>query len=168
MDRHIFLIGMPACGKSALGRRVAQKLGLPYLDTDVYLTETTGMDTMQLLQKYGNTAYRDAETNLLMQLVNATPGIISTGGGMCLREENQKIMKNHGVIVLIDRPVDEIMMNIREDKRPILAQMGREGVEAAYNERMPIYRSLADAVMDNGTGMQSGLASLESIVRFYL
>lgn len=48
MDRHIFLVGMPGSGKSALGRRVAAKLQMPYLDTDVYLTETTGMNTAQL------------------------------------------------------------------------------------------------------------------------
>ena len=65
MDRHIFLIGMPGSGKSALGRRVAGKLQLPYLDMDVYLTEVTGMDTAQLYQHFGDQAFRDAETRLL-------------------------------------------------------------------------------------------------------
>ena len=53
MERHIFLVGMPGSGKSALGRRVAQKLQIPYLDTDVYLTETTGMNTAQLYTTFG-------------------------------------------------------------------------------------------------------------------
>jgi len=164
MDRHIFLVGMPGSGKSALGRRVAQKLQIPYLDTDVYLTEATGMDTAQLYAAFGEQAFRDAETRLLQKLINATPGIISTGGGLCLREENRLLMHNHGLIVLIDRPIDDIMLDIRAEKRPYLAQKGREEVERIYNERMPIYRSAADIVMDNGNGFHNGLAALEDVV----
>lgn len=167
MDRHMFLIGMPGSGKSALGRRVAQKLQIPYLDTDVYLTEVTGMDTAQLFTTFGENAFRDAETRLLQQLANATPGIISTGGGLCLREENQRLMRNHGIIVLIDRPIDDIMLDIRAEKRPFLAQKGREEIERIYNERMPIYQSTADVVMDNGNGFHNGLAALEDVVRRY-
>ena len=165
MDRHIFLVGMPGSGKSALGRRIAQKLQIPYLDTDVYLTEATGMDTAQLFAAFGEQAFRDAETRLLQKLINATPGIISTGGGVCLREENRKLMRNHGLIVLIDRPIDDIMLDIRAEKRPYLAQKGREEVERIYNERMPIYKGAADVVMDNGNGFHNGLAALEDVVR---
>lgn len=164
MDRHIFLIGMPGSGKSALGRRVAGKLQLPYLDMDVYLTEVTGMDTAQLYQHFGDQAFRDAETRLLQELVGVTPGIISTGGGTCLRPENRALMQNHGVIVYIDRPLDDIMSNFRAEKRPLLAQKSREEVEALFNERKPIYCSLADITMDNGQGFQNGLAALEEIV----
>ena len=71
MERHIFLVGMPGSGKSALGRRVAQKLQIPYLDTDVYLTEATGMNTAQLYTTFGEQAFRDGETRLLQQLVHA-------------------------------------------------------------------------------------------------
>lgn len=165
MDRHIFLVGMPGSGKSALGRRVAQKMQIPYLDTDVYLTETTGMDTAQLYTTFGEKAFRDGETRLLELLINTTPGIISTGGGLCLREINRRIMHDHGLIVLIDRPIDDIMLDIRAEKRPFLAQKGREEIERIYNERMPIYRSAADVVMDNGNGFHNGLAALEDIVR---
>ena len=74
-------------------------------------------------------------------------------------------MHNHGLIVLIDRPIDDIMLEIRAEKRPYLAQKGREEIERIYNERMPIYRSAADIVMDNGNGFHNGLAALEDVVR---
>ena len=164
MDRHIFLVGMPGSGKSALGRRVALKLQIPYLDTDTYLAERTGMNTAQIYELYGEQAFRDGETKLLQGLISATPGIISTGGGVALREENRRLMKNHGFTVLIDRPIDDIMMDIRAEKRPLLAQKGREEIERIYNERMPIYRSVADMVLDNGHGFHNGLSGLEEIV----
>ena len=163
MERHIFLVGMPGSGKSALGRRVAMKLQMPYLDTDTYLAERTGMNTAQIYELYGEQAFRDGETKLLQELINATPGMISTGGGVALREENRRLMINHGYIVLIDRPIDDIMMDIRVEKRPFLAQKGREEIERIYSERMPIYRSVADATLDNGKGFHNGLAGLEEI-----
>ena len=165
MERHIFLVGMPGSGKSALGRRVALKLRTPYLDTDAYLTEISGMNTAQLYQVYGEKAFRDGETRLLQDLITATPGIISTGGGTALRELNRKIMKDNGYVVLIDRPIDDILMDIRAEKRPLLAQKGREEIERIYNERMPIYESAADVILRNGDGFHNGLARLEEVAR---
>ncbi|MFH1511810.1 MAG: shikimate kinase [Bacillota bacterium] len=165
MERHIFLVGMPGSGKSALGRRVALELQTPYLDTDAYLSEITGMSTAQIYESFGEEAFRDGETNLLRKLINATPGIISTGGGTALREENQRIMRAQGYIVLIDRPIDDILVDIRAEKRPLLAQKGRDEIERIYDERIPIYRKIADIVLDNGSGFHNGLAALAGIAR---
>lgn len=65
-------------------------------------------------------------------------------------------MRNHGLIVLIDRPIDDIMLDIRAEKRPFLAQKAVRKSERIYNERMPIYKSAADVVMDNGNGFHNG------------
>lgn len=165
MERHIFLVGMPGCGKSCLGRRVAMKMQAPYLDTDHYLSDRTGMNTAQIYEVYGEKAFRDGETRLLQELVSARPGIISTGGGFALREQNRTIMHNIGLVVLIDRPLDDIIQDIRAEKRPLLAQKSREEIERIYNERMPIYRSIADATLDNSQGFTNGLANLEALVR---
>jgi shikimate kinase len=83
MERHIFLVGMPGSGKSALGRRVALKLQTPYLDTDAYLTEITGMNTAQIYETYGEAAFRDGETRCLRSWPTRRPDY-STGGGTAL------------------------------------------------------------------------------------
>ena len=165
LTRHIFIIGMPGSGKSSLGRRVANNLRLPYVDMDQRITQSLGCTTQEIFDRYGEQAFRNAETNMLIQLTREEPGIISTGGGTVLRENNRAIMRNHGVIVLIDRPLEDIMSDIKLDRRPLLAQKGLGEVERLYHERIDIYRSVADAVLDNGHGYHAGMYGLEKLIR---
>jgi len=165
LERHVFLIGMPGCGKSSLGKRVAGNLRVPYVDMDQRISETVGCTVSEMFDRYGEQAFRNAETNTLIQLTRETPSMISTGGGTVLRENNRAIMRNHGVIVLIDRPLEEIMSDIKLDRRPLLAQKGLGEVERLYHERIEIYRSVADFVMHNGNGYHAGLRGLEMIMR---
>ncbi len=165
MNRHVFLIGMPGCGKSSLGKRVAANLGLPYVDMDSRIEQIVGCSTTDIFSRYGEQAFRNAETNLLAHLTRETGSIISTGGGTVLRENNREIMRNHGVIVLIDRPLEDIMGDIKLNRRPLLAQKGLPEVERLYHERIDIYRSVADAILDNSYGYYAGLNGLEKLIR---
>ena len=105
LERHIFLIGMPGCGKSSLGKKVASVTRVPYVDTDQRITDAVGCSVSDMFERYGEAAFRNAETNVLIQLTREQPSLVSTGGGMVLRENNRAIMRNHGVIVLIVRPL---------------------------------------------------------------
>ena len=165
LTRHIFVIGMPGSGKSSLGRRVANNLRLPYVDMDQRITQSLGCTTQEIFDRYGEQAFRTAETNTLIQLTRTEPSIISTGGGTVLREDNRAIMRNHGVIVLIDRPLEDIMSDIKLDRRPLLAQKGLGEVERLYHERIDIYRSVADAVLDNSHGYHAGMYGMEKLIR---
>ena len=165
LERHVFLIGMPGCGKSSLGKRVANNLRIPYVDMDQRISDAVGCTVSDMFERYGEQAFRNAETNTLIQLTRETPSLISTGGGTVLRENNRAIMRNHGVIVLIDRPLEEIMGDIKLDRRPLLAQKGLGEVERLYHERIDIYRSVADFVMDNSNGYHAGMRGLEMIMR---
>ena len=166
MTRHIFLIGMPGCGKSSLGRRVANNLHLPYRDTDSMVIQGAGCSTVtELFERYGEDAFRIAETNVLIQLTREEPAIISTGGGMVMRETNRAIMRNHGLIVLIDRPLEQILSDIKLDRRPLLAEKGLGEVERLYHERIDTYRSAADFVLDNGNGYHAGMHAMERLLR---
>lgn len=165
MNRHIFLIGMPGSGKSSLGRRTANRMGIPYIDTDHVISQAAAMTIQEIFTNMGEQAFRNGETNILMDLVDKAPAIVSTGGGMVLREENRKIMQNHGVIILVDRPLEQILSDIKLDRRPMLAEKGIEEVPRLYEERIPIYREIADAVLDNSKGYYPGLSALEHLIR---
>ncbi len=164
MDRHVFLIGMPGSGKSSLGRRLAGRMGVPYVDTDTLITEMTGMTVQQIFDGPGEQAFRNAETNLLMYLADQKPAIVSTGGGLVMREENRLIMRNQGIIILIDRPLEDILSDIKLDRRPMLALKGKDEVVRLYETRIDTYKKVADAVLDNSQGFTNGIMNLEKTV----
>lgn len=164
LERHIFIIGMPGSGKSSLGRRVAGQLRLPYTDTDQRITAELGMTVSEIFAQHGEAAFRAAETNMLIQITREQPGIVSTGGGMVMRELNRTIMRNNGVIILIDRPLEDILSDIKLDRRPMLAEKGLPEVERLYHERIDTYRAAADAVLDNSHGYHAGVAGLEKLI----
>ena len=165
MDRHIFLIGMPGCGKSSLGKKSASYLGLNYVDMDQRIERVFGMPTSQIFQRFGEQDFRNAETNMLIHLTREPGALVSTGGGTVLQEKNRAIMKNHGIIVLIDRPLEQIMGDIKLNRRPLLAEKGLPEVERLYYERMPIYREIADVILDNSYGYFAGVNGLEKLIQ---
>lgn len=165
LERHIFIIGMPGSGKSSLGRRVANMLRLNYIDTDQRISTVVGCSIPEIFERYGEQAFRNAETNTLIQLTREQPAMISTGGGMVMRDVNRQIMRNHGVIMLVDRPLEEIMGDIKLDRRPMLAQKGLGEVERLYHERIGVYRSAADLVLDNSHGYHAGVFAMERLIR---
>lgn len=164
IERHIFIIGMPGSGKSSLGKRAAKETGMPFVDTDGLIAQSAGCTIPEFFERYGEPAFRRAETNVLAALTAAKPMIISTGGGMGMNETNRRIMKNWGVVVLNDRPLEEIMGDIKLDRRPIFADKGLSEVERVYNERMPVYRELADVVLNNDQGYRAAVYSLIRII----
>ena len=164
-DRHIFLIGMQGCGKSSLGKRVARETGLSFRDTDAMVAASAGCTVNEFFEKYGEETFRRAETGALSLLTRERPMIISTGGGTIMNPVNRHIMRAWGAIVLIDRPLEEILSDIKLDRRPTLRDGGLAEVERVYNERIGIYRSLADITVRNDQGYHMAVYTLTRLIR---
>ena len=165
LDRHIFLIGMQGCGKSSLGKRVARETGLSFTDTDAMVAGSIGGTVNDFFAQYWEETFRKAETGALALLTRAKPMMISTGGGTVMNPVNRHIMRCWGTIVLIDRPLEEILTDIKLDRRPTLRDGGLEEVERVYRERIPVYRELADIVVRNDQGYHMAVYTLSRLVR---
>ncbi|MDO5144500.1 MAG: shikimate kinase [bacterium] len=164
LDRHIFIIGMPGSGKSSLSKRVSNEMGIPYVDMDQRIAQLVGCSVTEIFEKYGEQAFRNAETNCLGLLIGQRPSIVSTGGGTIMRDVNRQIMRNHGVIIFIDRPLEEIKSDIKLDRRPLLAKKGLEELDHLYHERIDVYRAAADYVLLNDQGYYNGVFQLERLI----
>ena len=165
LDRHIFLIGMQGCGKSSLGKRVARETGLSFADTDAMVAGSAGGTVNDFFVQYGEELFRKAETGALAMLTRAKPMMISTGGGTVMNPVNRHIMRAWGTIVLIDRPLEEILTDIKLDRRPTLRDGGLTEVERVYHERIQVYRDLADIVVRNDQGYHMAVYTLSRLVR---
>ena len=163
LERHIFIIGMPGSGKSTLGRKVSGNLKLRYVDMDRRIQEILGGSMPEIFARYGEDAFRIAETNLLISLTREEPMVVSTGGGTVMNPRNREIMRNFGLILLVDRPIEQILGDIKLDRRPNFAEKAE--VERVYYERIPTYRASADLVLDNSKGYYAGVAAMERLLR---
>ena len=164
VDMHIFLVGMAGAGKTSLGRRLATNLNLPFIDTDQRVSEIMGMSVIEIFQRFGEAFFRNAESGVLMELVGKPPCVVSTGGGLPTVQENVQLMQNLGIIIHVDRPLDQILSDIKMERRPTLIGGSHENVIDQHNERIGYYRACADYRLDNSHGFAVGLQTLTQMI----
>ena len=114
--KNIVLIGMPGCGKSTLGRLLAQHLKRPFYDADNVLEKLEGK-TIKELFAVSEACFRDAETRAVRHLSELEGCVIAAGGGVVKRSENIEVLKNGGIIVFIDRLPEKIVQDIDTESR---------------------------------------------------
>lgn len=168
LDRHLFIIGMPGSGKSSLGKRVAKETGLPYADTDLIVAAAGGGTVNDFYARYGDEMFCRAETNALIALTHSRPTIVSTGGASVVNPINRQIMRCWGRIVMIDRPIEDILSDIKLDRRPTLRDGGLSEVERIYRERIDLYRKTADLIIRNIHGYQSAMLALICMIKEHM
>lgn len=165
LKSHIFLVGMSGAGKTSLGKRLAQNLNVRFVDTDLRVQELMGGLTVnEIYASLGEPFFRNAETGVLISMVGQPPCIISTGGTAATNPDNVLIMKNHGYIIHIDRPLDQILSDIKMDRRPTLAGGTHEDVIDMYNRCIGYYKAAADYRLDNSKGFVMGIRNLTELV----
>ncbi len=152
----IILIGLMGCGKTTVGRELSKLLGMPFLDMDAVIEEQIGKPISSIFHDEGEAHFRALETALLRYLLNegrteTAPPIISTGGGVVLREENRAILRRLGFCVWLKVEVPTLLARTaRSNNRPLLANTNRRVIlEKLSLQRSPLYEETAHLQLDS-------------------
>src|SRR3954453_12230078 len=127
LDRPVVLVGLMGVGKSTVGRRLARRLGLPFIDSDSEIEETVGLPWGELFERYGEADYRDGERRLVARLIDGEVRVIATGGGVFVDPRTRELLKDRTITVWLDAPVDVLAERTgRRDTRPLLKNGDRK------------------------------------------
>lgn len=154
---NIVLIGMPGCGKTTIGKLLAEKTGRDFFDTDSVIEHSAGMSIPKIFATKGENVFRSLETNAISQLGKRSGVVIATGGGCVTREENYSLLHQNGILIWLEREIDSLPILGRPLSQPgKLAQM--------YASRKPLYEKFADYVLsNNGAPEKTAFRILEKL-----
>ena len=152
---NIILTGMPGCGKSTVGKKLADKLDKQLFDTDSLIVEKEKRQITDIFSNEGEEYFRDVESEVIKDICTGNGLIISTGGGAILRKENITVLKCNGEIVFIDRPLEKL---IPTDDRPTASDV--DMLKRRYEERYNIYRDTCDIKVDNDSDIDDVVESI--------
>jgi shikimate dehydrogenase len=140
--RNIVLVGMPGCGKSTLGKKMADESGKKFVDTDNLVEEKAGKSIPDIFKEDGEELFRRLEAEVIADVCKEGGQVIATGGGSVLNLENVRNMRQNGTVIFIKRDIAKLAT----EGRP-LSQGG--DLEVMYKRRLPFYMAAADTVMEN-------------------
>jgi shikimate kinase len=162
LARTVVLIGMPGSGKTAVGRALARMLDADFVDCDDEIVAAANMSIPEIFARYGETFFRDRESEVLARLLNGSARILSTGGGAWMQPRNRALIADRGVALWLDADLDTLWSRVRgRDTRPLLAGPdGRARLAALYAERHPVYATAALRIDASGHGPVGAQAAL--------
>lgn len=153
----IALIGMPSCGKTTVGKRLSEELGLNFIDVDDAIIRTSQMPIPEIFEKNGEKYFRELESAQIKEASLLSGAIIANGGGAILDRENVENLKLNAKIVFIDRPLEQLICT---SDRPLSSS--REALEKRYAERYPLYRKYADVIIDGSGTVEETVEKIKS------
>jgi shikimate kinase len=157
LKRTVALVGMMGAGKSAIGKRLAAKLGVPFRDADEEIEAAAGTSVSEIFERFGEPAFRDGERKVIARLLGEPPHVLATGGGAFVNAETRARIKAEAMSVWIRVPLDTLVARVeRRDTRPLLRTGNpREILAKLLKEREPVYAQ-ADLIVDSEDGPHSG------------
>jgi shikimate kinase len=163
LDRPIVLVGLMGAGKSTVGRRLARRLNLPFVDSDVEIEEASGASTADLFERYGEHDFRDGERRLVARLVEGEVRVIATGGGAFMDPRTRQLLNERAITVWLDAPVDVLAERTgRRDNRPLLKKGNRSEILSRLSDERRDGYAEAQIHIRSGGGAHSDV--VESIV----
>jgi len=141
--RSVVLVGMMGAGKSTIGRRLAARLRLPFLDADVEIEAAAGMSIPDIFEAHGEPHFRDGEARVIARLLDSGPAVIATGGGAFMREETRNRIRDKAVSIWLKAEAEIIMRRVRRRAdRPLLQTPDPAAtVDRLLGEREPVYQN---------------------------
>ncbi|MBQ8747274.1 MAG: shikimate kinase [Clostridia bacterium] len=156
---NVILSGMPGCGKSTAGMRLAERLGFDFADTDEEIVQMTGRTPAEIIKAEGEDTFRKIEHDAACALGKRSHTVIATGGGIVTRAENRDPLRQNGTVIYLTRPLEKLATG----GRPLTA---KNGVQALFDTRRPLYESWADACAvckdDTEETLQNLLAAIDA------
>jgi len=149
-DRSIVLIGLMGAGKSAIGKRIAQQLGLPFVDADLEIEAAAGCTIEEIFQRHGEAAFRDGERRVIARLLEGPVQVLATGGGAFMDAETRARTRAHAVSVWLKADLDTLLARTaRRSNRPLLKRDDpRKVLEQLMQIRNPHYET-ADITVES-------------------
>jgi shikimate kinase len=161
----IYLVGMPGAGKSVVGRELAGRLGVPFIDLDTEIERETGRTVAEIFGQDGEDAFRALEADALVQAGTQDPAVVACGGGVVLEPANRITLRATGVAVYLDVPLEQLRSRVRPaSDRPLIREEG--DIERLLEQREPLYREFAAHVVDGGGTPGEVAAAIEEELRW--
>ena len=141
IDRPIVLVGLMGVGKSTIGRRLAKRLGLEFVDSDAEIEKVAGYSISEIFDRFGETSFRDGERRVIARLVEGEPKVIATGGGAFMDPDTRSLILDRCIAIWLDADVKLLAERVsRRDTRPLLKGKDPATVLAELAARRnPIY-----------------------------
>ena len=151
--RNIVLIGMPGCGKSTIGAALSEALGKPLFDSDHEICQLTDKNIPQLFREDGETAFREAESQVLADLGKRSGIILATGGGCVTVPENRSYLRQNGTVIWIQRELEKLPTH----GRPLSLT---SSLSEMYKNRAPLYELFSDIIVSNDASVDDTVSSI--------
>ena len=141
LDRPIVLVGLMGVGKSTVGRRLARRLGLPFVDSDSEIEGAAGLSAAEVFERYGEQDFRDGERRLVARLIEGEVRVIATGGGAYVDPRTRELLNSRAITIWLDAPIEVLAeRTARRDTRPLLRTADpKQTLERLSEERRPSY-----------------------------
>ncbi len=158
----LVLVGLPGSGKSTVGRQLARRLSIPFVDSDHAIEQRLGCSIRDFFEREGEDRFRDVEAEVLDGLSQRPRGVLSTGGGSVLRPENRERLRQSGQVFYLRSTPEEVFRRLRHDQnRPLLQvadPLGR--LRELFALRDPLYREAAHYVIETGRPTVASLVNM--------
>jgi shikimate kinase len=159
---NVYLVGLMGAGKTTVGRLLAKRLNLDFIDSDREIEARTGVSIPTIFEIEGEDGFRKREAQVIADLSRLSGRVVATGGGAVLRPENRANMSVSGFVVYLNVPPSTLLERTRHDRNRPLLQVADplQRLKDLFSQRDPLYREVADLIIDGGRISAQGVLQL--------